>query len=109
MHRADSTYYQMFSLWDTYRSQNQLVALLHPDKAADMAKSVLHIYQDGGWLPRWGLGNGETNVMSGDPITPWIVDIYNRGLLDNRTSRQLFDALWKNVNEVPRTSRSSRA
>lgn len=101
VHRADSTYYQMFSLWDTYRSQNQLVALLNPDKATDMAKSVLHVYQDGGWLPRWGLGNGETNVMSGDPITPWVVDLYNRGLLDKSTSRQLFDALWKNVNEVP--------
>ncbi|WP_372347143.1 GH92 family glycosyl hydrolase [Streptomyces sp. KL116D] len=101
VHRADSTYYQMFSLWDTYRSQNQLVALLHPDKAADMAKSVLRIYQDGGWLPRWGLGGGETNVMSGDPVTPWVVDLYNRGLLDDRTARGLFDALWKNANEVP--------
>ncbi|WP_327659403.1 MULTISPECIES: GH92 family glycosyl hydrolase [unclassified Streptomyces] len=101
VHRADSTYYQMFSLWDTYRSQNQLVALLHPDKAADMAKSLLHVYKDGGWLPRWGLGNSETNVMSGDPVTPFIVDLYNRGLLDHRTSRELFDALWKNVNEVP--------
>ncbi|MFD8569372.1 GH92 family glycosyl hydrolase [Streptomyces sp. NPDC059639] len=101
VHRSDSTYYQMFSLWDTYRSQNQLVALLHPDKAADMAKSVLRIYDDAGWLPRWGLGGGETNVMSGDPVTPWIVDLYNRGLLDDRTSRRLFDALWKNVNDVP--------
>ncbi|WP_338702977.1 GH92 family glycosyl hydrolase [Streptomyces sp. Q6] len=101
VHRADAPYYQMFSLWDTYRSQNQLVALLHPDKAADMAKSVLRIYQDGGWLPRWGLGGGETNVMSGDPVTPWVVDLYNRGLLDDSTARQLFDALWKNANEVP--------
>ncbi|MFD6534542.1 GH92 family glycosyl hydrolase [Streptomyces sp. NPDC060184] len=101
VHRADSTYYQMFSLWDTYRSQNQLVALVNPDKATDMAKSVLRVYQDGGWLPRWGLGGGETNVMSGDPITPWVVDLYNRGLLDKSTSRRLFDALWKNVNEVP--------
>ncbi|WP_328315707.1 GH92 family glycosyl hydrolase [Streptomyces sp. NBC_00388] len=101
VHRADSTYYQMFSLWDTYRSQNQLVDLLNPDKATDMAKSVLHIYQDGGWLPRWALGNSETNVMSGDPVTPWIVDIYNRGLLDKRTARGLFGALWKNAGEVP--------
>ncbi|MGQ4514639.1 GH92 family glycosyl hydrolase [Streptomyces sp. DW26H14] len=101
VHRASSTYYQMFSLWDTYRSQNQLVDLLNPDEATDMAKSVLHIYQDAGWLPRWGLGNGETNVMSGDPVTPWIVDVYNRGLLDGRTAHQLFDALWKNANEVP--------
>ncbi|MFI7382754.1 GH92 family glycosyl hydrolase [Streptomyces sp. NPDC049813] len=101
VHRADAPYYQMFSLWDTYRSQNQLVALLEPDKAADMAKSVLRVYQDGGWLPRWGLGGGETNVMSGDPVTPWVVDLYNRGLLDRRTSQQLFEALWKNANEVP--------
>ncbi|GAA4803308.1 GH92 family glycosyl hydrolase [Streptomyces ziwulingensis] len=101
VHRADSTYYQMFSLWDTYRSQNQLVALLNPDKATDMAKSVLRVYEDGGWLPRWGLGNGETNVMSGDPVTPWVVDLHNRGLLDDRTSRKLFAALWKNANEVP--------
>ncbi|MFD7919885.1 GH92 family glycosyl hydrolase [Streptomyces sp. NPDC059740] len=101
VHRAKSTYYQMFSLWDTYRSQNQLVALLHPGKAADMAESLLRVYQDGGWLPRWGLGNSETNVMSGDPVTPWIVDIYQRGLLDRSTAHALFDALWKNANEVP--------
>ncbi|MFJ9038627.1 GH92 family glycosyl hydrolase [Streptomyces sp. NPDC102406] len=101
VHRSDSPYYQMFSLWDTYRSQNQLVALLEPDKATDMAKSVLRIHQDGGWLPRWGLGGGETNVMSGDPVTPWVVDLYRRGLLDNRTARRLFDALWENANEVP--------
>ncbi|MFI0239825.1 GH92 family glycosyl hydrolase [Streptomyces sp. NPDC016845] len=101
VHKADAPYYQMFSLWDTYRSQNQLVALLEPDKAADMAKSVLRIYEDGGWLPRWGLGGGETNVMSGDPVTPWVVDLYNRGLLDKRTSAKLFDALWKNANDVP--------
>ncbi|MFD9964371.1 GH92 family glycosyl hydrolase [Amycolatopsis sp. NPDC058986] len=102
IHKSDSPYYQMFSLWDTYRSQNQLVALLHPDRAADMTKSVLKIYQDGGWVPRWALGQGETNVMSGDPVTPWVVDNYRRGLLDDKTARQLFDALWKNVNEVPK-------
>ncbi|WP_246256868.1 GH92 family glycosyl hydrolase [Amycolatopsis anabasis] len=102
VHRADHPYYQMFSLWDTYRSQNQLVALLHPDRAADMTKSVLRIAQDGGWVPRWALANGETNVMSGDPVTPWVVDNYRRGLLDDRTARGLFDALWRNANEVPK-------
>ncbi|MEC3982241.1 GH92 family glycosyl hydrolase [Amycolatopsis sp. H20-H5] len=101
VHRSDTPYYQMFSLWDTYRSQNQLVALLHPDKAADMTKSVLRIYQDGGWVPRWALGGGETNVMSGDPVTPWVVDNYQRGLLDKKTARALFNALWHNANDVP--------
>ena len=101
IHTSERPYYQMLSLWDTYRSQNQLVALLHPERAADMARSVLRIYNDAGWVPRWALGNGETNVMSGDPITPWIVTIYRRGLLDKDTAKKLFDALWRNVNEVP--------
>lgn len=39
--------------------------------------------------------------MSGDPVTPWVVDNYRRGLLDDRTARQLFDALWRNATEVP--------
>ncbi|WP_040405446.1 GH92 family glycosyl hydrolase [Amycolatopsis nigrescens] len=101
VYRANHPYYQMFSLWDTYRSQNQLVALLHPDRAADMTRSVLRIAEDGGWVPRWALGGGETNVMSGDPVTPWVVDNYRRGLLDDRTARALFDRLWRNANEVP--------
>ncbi|WP_394828458.1 GH92 family glycosyl hydrolase [Pendulispora albinea] len=99
--RGSHPYYQMFSLWDTYRSQNQLVALLHPERAADMARSVLRIAEDGGWVPRWALGNGETNVMSGDPVTPWVVTLYRRGILDRDTAKKLFAALWRNATEVP--------
>jgi len=101
VHTSSTPYYQMFSLWDTYRSQNQLVALLHPDRAADMASSLLRVYREGGWLPRWALGSGETNVMSGDPVTPFIVTLWKRGILDDATSRELFAALWRNANEVP--------
>nr|WP_079168341.1 GH92 family glycosyl hydrolase [Streptomyces colonosanans] len=101
VHRSDRPYYQMFSLWDTYRAQNQLVALLEPRRAADMAKSLLRVYQDGGWLPRWALGASETNVMSGEGPTPFITSLYARGLLDKPTARALFEALWKNVTEVP--------
>lgn len=109
VHRGRDTYYQMFSLWDTYRSQNQLVALLHPDKAADMTKSVLKIYQDGGWVPRWALAGGETNVMSGDPVTPWVVDNYRRGLLDDRTARRCSTRCGATPPKSRRTSRSSAA
>ncbi|NNG36387.1 GH92 family glycosyl hydrolase [Nakamurella aerolata] len=101
VHTSTTPYYQMFSLWDTYRAQNQLVAMLEPQRAADMARSILAIYRDGGWLPRWALGNGETNVMSGDPVTPFIVTLWQRGILDVATARQLFDALWRNATEVP--------
>ena len=70
------TYYEYFSLWDTYRSQNQLLALLRPERARDIARSVLAIDAQGGWLPRWGYATFETNVMTGDPVTPFMADLW---------------------------------
>ena len=75
--RADGyTPYQNFSLWDTYRPQNQLLELLAPDVARDVALSVLAIGREGGWLPRWALANSETNIMTGDPVTPFLVEAW---------------------------------
>ncbi|MET0423279.1 MAG: GH92 family glycosyl hydrolase, partial [Actinoplanes sp.] len=82
VHRAEGyTPYQNFSLWDTYRPQNQLLELLTPDVARDVALSVLAIGRDGGWLPRWALVNSETNIMTGDPVTPFLVEAWSKGLL----------------------------
>jgi len=102
-------YYQMFSMWDTYRSQNQLVALLAPDRERDIAQTILDIYQQAGWVPRWSLGQAETNATSGDPVTPFVVTMYTRGLLDKQLANQLFDALWQNVNGTPPPSTNIKA
>ncbi|MCU1681489.1 MAG: alpha,2-mannosidase [Amycolatopsis sp.] len=102
------SYYQMLSLWDTYRAQNQLVAMLEPQRATDIARSILDIAQQGGWLPRWALGQSETNVMSGDPVTAFIVTLYSRGLLDHTLATQLYAELWKNVNKVPPAAEQAR-
>jgi predicted alpha-1,2-mannosidase len=101
IHRADGwTYYEYFSLWDTYRSQNQLLALLRPDRARDIARSVLAIHEQGGWLPRWGYANFETNVMTGDPVTPFLADLWRFGALQGREARA-YAALRQNAFEVP--------
>ena len=82
VHHADGyTPYQNFSLWDTYRPQNQLLELLTPDVARDVALSVVAIGRDGGWLPRWALADSETNIMTGDPVTPFLVEAWSKGLL----------------------------
>ncbi|GID94216.1 GH92 family glycosyl hydrolase [Amorphoplanes digitatis] len=82
VHTADGyTPYQNLSLWDTYRPQNQLLELLVPDVARDVALSVVAIGRDGGWLPRWALANSETNIMTGDPVTPFLVEAWSKGLL----------------------------
>jgi hypothetical protein len=97
------TPFQTFSLWDTYRAQNQLVALLEPQVARDYALSLLAIDRELGWLPRWALYNTETNTMTGDPVTPFLVDLWARGLL-NGYEEQFYTALRKNATGVPSTS-----
>lgn len=94
------TYYEFFSLWDTYRAQNQLLALLRPQRARDIGNSVLKIREQGGWLPRWGYANFETNIMTGDPVTPFLVDLWRYGALKGR-EREAYAALRENAFGVP--------
>ncbi|MBB5955341.1 putative alpha-1,2-mannosidase [Saccharothrix tamanrassetensis] len=101
VHTADGwTYYEYYSLWDTYRAHNQLLALLRPDRAKDVARSVLAIHEQGGWLPRWAYANQETNTMTGDPVTPFLVDLWRFGALQGLEDRA-YAALIQNATEVP--------
>ena len=74
--------YTIFSLWDTYRNVHPFLSLVYPKQQSDMVKSMLGIYQESGWLPKWELAGMETNCMVGDPAIPVIVDSYLRGIKD---------------------------
>lgn len=101
VHRAVGfTYYQNWSLWDTYRTQVQLLSLLAPRQARDMAISLLKVDEQGGWLPKWGYGTVETNIMSGDPVTPFLTHAYQQGLLKGYEER-VYRALRKNADGIP--------
>jgi len=101
IHRAgDWTYHEYFSLWDTYRTQNQLLAMLRPQRARDIARSMLAIHRQMGWLPRWGYANFDTNIMTGDPVTPWLVDLWRFGALQGH-EREAWQALWQNAGGRP--------
>ena len=68
VHKSRSRQYTGFSNWDTYRTQTQLLAMLEPDVAADIAQSHIDFaIQGGGSFPRWVVANWETNIMEGDP------------------------------------------
>jgi predicted alpha-1,2-mannosidase len=60
--------YANFSGWDVYRSQVQLVALLVPDTAADIAQSAANQAAHAGYWDRWTVANDGTGVMVGDPL-----------------------------------------
>ena len=86
--------YTIYSLWDTYRNLSQLETLLYPDKQVDMINSMIDMYREWGWMPKWELFGRETWTMEGDPAIPYIADAYMRGLrgFDIETAYKAFRA-----------------
>lgn len=74
--------YTVFSLWDTYRNVHPFLALVYPELQSDMLTSMVNMYQESGWMPKWELMGLETDVMVGDPATPVFADSYLRGIQD---------------------------
>ena len=81
LHTKD-TRYTVFSLWDTYRNLHQLMSLVYPKQQSDMVKSMLQVYDESGWLPKWELNATETTTMVGDPAGIVIADTYLKGIRD---------------------------
>ena len=87
------TYYTNFSLWDTYRTENQLLALIAPNRFRDMMRSLLQVAREGGRLPRWNLMNVYADFMNGEPAIPAIVDGFCRGVIDDADVAPLYEAM----------------
>lgn len=79
---SDNDRYTVFSLWDTYRNLHQLLTLVYPEKQLDMVRSMVDMYKEWGWMPKWELYGRETFTMEGDPAIPVIVDTWRKGLRD---------------------------
>lgn len=79
---TDGTRYTVFSLWDTYRNLHQLMTLVYPKQQSNMIHSMLRIYEESGWLPKWELNATETTTMVGDPAGIIIADTYLKGIQD---------------------------
>jgi predicted alpha-1,2-mannosidase len=76
IHRSrHSVTYSQMSLWDEYRTHAQLLALVAPRQARDMARSLLADERTAGFLPRWPVVGGTPDVMVGDPAVPFIADL----------------------------------
>lgn len=86
--------YTVFSLWDTYRNVSTLMTLLYPDRQLDIIHTMIDMYKENGWLPKWELYGRETFTMEGDPSIPYIVDAYMRGLKDFDVETA-YEAMWK--------------
>lgn len=74
--------YTVFSLWDTYRNLHQLLTLVYPERQLQMVRSMIDMYKEHGWMPKWELFSRETLTMEGDPAIPVIADTWLKGLRD---------------------------
>ncbi len=73
------TLYANYSGWDIYRDEVQLLAMLEPKVASDMAESLVVDAAQGGALPVWPVANDEACQMVGSPACPIIADAYAFG------------------------------
>jgi predicted alpha-1,2-mannosidase len=99
--KADGfTYHGDFSLWDTYRAVQPLYTLLAPERTRDMVQTVVHMAEEGQWLPIFPCWNSYTSAMIGDHAASVIADAYVKGITDFDADRA-FAFMWKNATQVP--------
>ena len=91
--------YTVFSLWDTYRNVHQFLTLVYPERQMDMVRTMVAMYEEHGWLPKWELYGRETLTMEGDPAIPVIVDSYFKGLRDFDVHKA-YEAMYKSATTV---------
>lgn len=96
---TSGTRYTVFSLWDTYRNLHQLMSLVYPKQQLDMVKSMLDMYDENGWLPKWELNSTETFTMVGDPASIVITDTYLKGIQDFDVEKA-YEAMLKSANAL---------
>ena len=73
------TQYANFSLWDIYRSEVQLLAVIVPQQTSDMVTSLLADAAQGGGLPKLPVANVESAQMNGDSGDAFIASAYAFG------------------------------
>ncbi|KVE32542.1 GH92 family glycosyl hydrolase [Burkholderia sp. TSV86] len=73
------THYTGFSLWDTYRSQAQLLAWLAPRESSDMMQSLTADALQCGAFPHWVDASDDSTPMAGDNALNVMAGAYKFG------------------------------
>ncbi len=97
--KTEGTRYTVFSLWDTYRNVHSFLSLVYPDQQSDMVKSMIQMYHENGWLPKWELNSTETFTMVGDPASIVIADTYLRGIQDFDVEKA-YEGMLKSADQI---------
>lgn len=97
---SNEVYYDDYSMWDTYRALHPLINLLYPTQGGNMMQSLIHKFEQGGWLPIFPCWNSYTAAMIGDHCIAAIGDAYIKGVR-NFDIEKAYEAMRKNAFESP--------
>ncbi len=100
--RPGTTYYEDFSMWDTYRALHPLLVILQPTASGEMMQSLVDKYEQGGWLPIFPCWNSYTSAMIGDHCTAAIADAWVKGVR-NFDIQKAYQGMRRNAFESPAT------
>lgn len=95
----DGEFYSTYSLWDTFRALHPLLIFTVPERVNPMVSSLLKMYKEGGWLPKWP-NPTYTSIMIGTHADAVIADAYVKGFRDYDLSLA-YEAVRKNAFTPP--------
>lgn len=79
---VDRPRFSTFILSESYRTLHPLLTLVYPEVASQMLSSLVDMYRESGWLPRYEVASNETFLMGGDPASIVLSDSYIKGIRD---------------------------
>lgn len=94
-----AVYWDIYTLWDTFRTTNPLLTLIHPDRQSGIIRHLLAAYQKTGWLPdSWVYNKQGIPFQGGSHADNVIADAFvkNLGGFDRNLA---YSAVRKNATE----------
>ena len=93
--------YTDLSIWDTHRTQYPWILFHDPKTQLDVVQSIMLVYSEADYIPKWPLGNGWTGCMIGSHADVVISDQITKNEIDsNLDLEQVMEALLKLANTV---------
>lgn len=91
--------YNDYSMWDTFRALHPLLTLMDPEDVSPMVQSMVQMYEEGGWMPKWP-NPTYTNIMIGTPADAIVADAYVKGF-KNFDIQRAYEAIRKDAMTSP--------
>ncbi|KAI0163778.1 glycosyl hydrolase family 92-domain-containing protein [Pestalotiopsis sp. NC0098] len=97
--RTNESYYQSWSIWDTYRAEHSLLTIFAPERVNGMMRTLLNIFDWTGRLPMWA-NMVETNIMIATNADVVLANAISRGFR-SFDLQKAWQAVWKDAYVPP--------